>query len=142
MKKRILVTCTLNLCVTTLVFAGPGGGGMSGGGGGFGGGMPGGGERMSGGRSMNNMGANYSNNDDLFDDLQERRRAREERGFQRLKQLKWKTGYTIPQHYQSDRYKVSALAYNLPQPQTTQQWYKINSDFVLVDAKNTIVDVR
>ncbi|MBF7688824.1 RcnB family protein [Acinetobacter sp. EC24] len=116
------------------------------GGGGFGGGMSGGGfsggaDRMSGGRSMN-IGSGFGNNDDLFDDLQERRRAREERGFQRLKQLKWKTGYTIPQHYRSDRYKVNGLGYNLPQAQSTQQWYKINSDFVLVDANNVIIDVR
>lgn len=141
MKNYVLVTWTLNLCVTTFAFAGPGGaGGGIPGSGGFGGGMSGG-DRMSGGRSMR-MGASFDNNDNLFDDLQERRRAREERGFERLKQLKWKTGYTIPQHYQSDRYKVDAVAYNLPQAQATQQWYKINSDFVLVDTKNTIIDVR
>lgn len=68
----------------------------------------------------------FSNNDDGFfnradndgfslQDLQERRRAREERGFQRLKQLKWQTGYTMPQHYRSDRYKVDYDDYNLHQ---------------------------
>lgn len=137
MKNRLLVTCTFNLCITTLTFAGPGGGGMHGGG--FGGDTSHGSDRMMGGR---HIGSDYRQNDDLFEDLQERRRAREERGFQRLKQLKWKIGYTIPQHYRSDRYKVNALAFHLPAAENSQQWYKINSDFVLVDANNTIIDVR
>lgn len=74
--------------------------------------------------------------------LQERRRVREERGFQRLKQLKWQTGYTIPQHYRSDRYKVDYTDSRLSKPARGQQWYKVNNDYLLIDDDNTIIQVR
>lgn len=107
-----------------------------------------------GGGNFGGSGANsFSNNDDGFfnradndgfslQDLQERRRAREERGFQRLKQLKWQTGYTMPQHYRSDRYKVDYDDYNLPKPARGQQWYKVNSDYLLINDDNIILQVR
>ncbi|ENV47318.1 MULTISPECIES: RcnB family protein [Acinetobacter] len=75
-------------------------------------------------------------------DLQERRRQREERGFERLKQLKWQTGYTMPQHYRSDRYKVDYNYYQLPRPKHGQQWYKVNNDYLLIDDDNTIIQVH
>lgn len=85
---------------------------------------------------------NEHHNHELLENLQERRRAREERGFQRLKQLKWSEGYTIPQHYRSDRYKVNYNSYNLPPPDNNQQWYKINGEFLLVSANHTIIYVK
>ncbi|WP_111895861.1 RcnB family protein [Acinetobacter sp. MB5] len=129
--KQSLTAIALCLTVwlsTPVAFAGPHGGG------GFGGGN--GGDHFF---DRNNDGYNdaYS-----LQDLQERRRAREERGFQRLKQLKWQTGYTMPQHYRSDRYKVDYGHYNLPKPARGQQWYKVNNDYLLINDDNTIIQVR
>ena len=74
--------------------------------------------------------------------LQEERRIREERGFKRLKQHKWQTGYVMPQHYRGDGYKVEYKQYNLPKPARHQQWYKINNDYILVDSEtNGIVSI-
>lgn len=81
--------------------------------------------------------------ENIFEDLQERRRQREELGFRRLKQMKWQKGYTMPQHYRGDSYKVNYSDYNLPRPERNQQWYKINNDYLLIDSKNNvIVDTR
>ncbi len=66
--------------------------------------------------------------------IQNERRLREERGLQRLKQHRWQMGYVMPQHYRGDGYKVEYREYNLPKPNRNQQWYKINNDFILVDA--------
>lgn len=74
--------------------------------------------------------------------IQTERREREERGVQRLKQHKWQTGYVMPQHYRGDGYKVEFRDFNLPKPARNQQWYKINNDFILVDAdSNSIVRI-
>ncbi|MEB3754516.1 RcnB family protein [Acinetobacter sp. MD2(2019)] len=79
----------------------------------------------------------------LFEDLQERRRQREELGFQRLKQMRWQKGYTMPQHYRGDSYKVDYVDVNLPKPGPNQQWYKINNDHLLIDlSNNSIVDIK
>ncbi|MFT4019933.1 MAG: RcnB family protein [Acinetobacter sp.] len=78
-----------------------------------------------------------------FQDLQERRKQREERGFQRLQKLKWQPGYTIPQHYRGESYKVDYDTYRLPRPTRNQQWYKINNEYLLVDSdNNTIIQIR
>lgn len=122
------------------VFAGPGGGGGGFGGGGRGGGGMGGDMMM--GRVEISQRQSFSQSRDLFDDLQERRREREERGFERLKHIKWQEGYTMPQHYRSDRYKVEPSEYQLSAPGKNQQWYKINNDFLLVDTNNAIVRVQ
>ena len=80
-------------------------------------------------------------NDDV-ERIQTERRQREERGVQRLKQHKWQTGYVMPQHYRGDGYKVEYRDFNLPKPARNQQWYKINNDFILVDAdSNSIVRI-
>lgn len=82
----------------------------------------------------------YSNDSD---NRQERRRAREEReerGVRRLQQHKWQAGYTMPQHYRGDAYKVDFKEHKLPKPDRNQQWYKVNNDYILVesDSKNII----
>lgn len=69
-------------------------------------------------------------------DIQDHRRSREERGRKRLKQHEWRTGYTMPQHYRGNSYKVSYDKYDLPKPNRQQQWYKVNNDFILIDAVN------
>lgn len=80
---------------------------------------------------------------DMFEDLQERRRQREELGFQRLRQMKWQKGYTMPQHYRGDSYKVDYSEYRLPRPERNQQWYKINNDYLLINSgNNVIIDTR
>ncbi len=77
------------------------------------------------------------------DDLQEKRRIREERGVKRLKQHRWQTGYVMPQHYRGDGYKVDYRDSDLPKPARNQQWYKINNDYILVDlASNSIVKIQ
>ncbi len=76
------------------------------------------------------------------DSLREQRRLREERGFKRLKQHKWQTGYVMPQHYRGEGYKVEYKQHNLPKPARNQQWYKINNDYILVDSdSNSIMQV-
>ena len=80
---------------------------------------------------------------DSLDGIKEQRREREERGFKRLKQHKWQTGYVMPQHYRGDSYKVDYKDSQLPRPSRNQQWYKINNDYILVDADtNSIVSIR
>ena len=84
---------------------------------------------------------NDSQRDD--DDLREHRKEREERGFQRLQQHRWQTGYVMPQHYRGNSYKVDYKNNNLPKPGRNQQWYKINNDFILIDqGNNSIVSIR
>lgn len=136
MKKYYLII--LFSSISPHVFAGPHGGGGMGGGPSNGGGMGG----MMMGRVEMSPRQNFSQNRDMYDDLQERRREREERGFERLKHIKWQEGYTIPQHYRSDRYKVEPSEYQLSAPGKNQQWYKINNDFLLVDMSNSIVKVQ
>ena len=70
-------------------------------------------------------GRDFRDSDD--DDQQDRRRMREERGVKRLQQHKWQQGYVMPQHYRGKDH-------NLPKPNRNQQWYKINNDYILVDA--------
>ncbi|MCF9046982.1 RcnB family protein [Acinetobacter nectaris] len=96
--------------------------------------------QMSQGNSFS--GFNNHIHQDAFQDIQEIRRTREEQGFERLKRLKWQEGYTMPQHYRSDRYKVNYNQYNLPRPERDQQWYRINNDFLLIDATNSIISVQ
>jgi len=77
------------------------------------------------------------------DDMQDKRRMREERGFKRLQQHKWQPGYVMPQHYRGDGYKVDYQNHDLPRPSRNQQWYKINNDYILVDTdSNNIVRVQ
>lgn len=66
----------------------------------------------------------------------EKRRIQEERGVQRLQQHKWETGYVMPQHYRSNRYKVEYKDFDLPKPNRNQQWYKVNKDYILIDSQN------
>ncbi|MGH2251928.1 RcnB family protein, partial [Enterococcus faecalis] len=49
-------------------------------------------------------------------------------------QHKWQQGYVMPQHYRGKGYKVEYKDHNLPKPNRNQQWYKINNDYILVDA--------
>lgn len=72
----------------------------------------------------------------MSQNVSENRRSREERGRKRLKQHEWRTGYTMPQHYRSNSYKVTYDQYDLPKPSRQQQWYKVNDDFILIDAVN------
>lgn len=86
-------------------------------------------------------GVDYERNQ--HDDLQEKRRIREERGVKRLKQHRWQTGYVMPQHYRGDGYKIDYRDSDLPKPARNQQWYKINSDYILVDlGSNSIVKIQ
>ena len=81
--------------------------------------------------------------DDDADDLQEKRRMREERGVKRLKQHRWQTGYVMPQHYRGDGYKFDYRDADLPKTARNQQWYKINNDYILVDlGSNNIVKIQ
>lgn len=77
--------------------------------------------------------------DDDDDRMQNSRRMREERGVQRLQQHKWQTGYVMPQHYRGDGYKVDYRDYDLPKPGRSQQWYKINNDYILVNSENNSI---
>ncbi|ENV35894.1 MAG: RcnB family protein [Acinetobacter venetianus] len=73
---------------------------------------------------------------------QRERRMREERGVERLKQHRWQAGYVMPQHYRGNGYKVDYKDNNLPKPGRNQQWYKINNDFILVNADdNSIIRI-
>lgn len=69
-------------------------------------------------------------------DNEDYRKDREERGVKRLKQHKWQTGYVMPQHYRGNSYKADYKDNNLPKPSRSQQWYKVNNDFILVDSDN------
>lgn len=72
----------------------------------------------------------------------EKRRMREERGVQRLQQLKWQEGYVMPQHYRGNSYKVDFKDSNLPRPSRNEQWYKINNSYILVNTEsNTITRI-
>ena len=72
----------------------------------------------------------------------EKRRIREERGVQRLQQLKWQEGYVMPQHYRGNSYKVDFKDTNLPRPSSNEQWYKINNSYILVNTEsNTITRI-
>mgnify|MGYP002660671603 FL=1 len=66
------------------------------------------------------------NSDERF----EKRRMREERGVQRLQQLKWQEGYVMPQHYRGNSYKVDSKDSSLPKASRNEQWYKVNNNFV------------
>ena len=69
-------------------------------------------------------------------------KMREERGVERLKQHRWQAGYVMPQHYRGNGYKVDYKDNNLPKPGRNQQWYKINNDFILVNADdNSIIRI-
>jgi Ni/Co efflux regulator RcnB len=70
------------------------------------------------------------------DDRYEKRRPREENGVKRLQQMHWQQGYVMPQHYRGNSYKVEYKQFNLPKPTRNQQWYKVNKDYLLVDADN------
>jgi Ni/Co efflux regulator RcnB len=73
----------------------------------------------------------------------ERRKNREERGVNRLRQHKWQTGYIMPQHYRGNSYKTEYKDNNLPKPGKNQQWYKVNNDYILVDSdNNNIVKIQ
>ncbi|TCM64340.1 nickel/cobalt transporter regulator [Acinetobacter calcoaceticus] len=85
----------------------------------------------------------YQNASSDENGVEEKRREREERGVRRLQQHKWQAGYVMPQHYRGDGYKVEYRDYNLSKPGRNQQWYKINNDFILVDAdNNNIIQIR
>ncbi|WP_163121806.1 RcnB family protein [Acinetobacter portensis] len=78
------------------------------------------------------------NNDKRF----EKRRMREERGVQRLQQLKWQEGYVMPQHYRGNSYKIDYKDNNLEKPSRNEQWYKINNSYILVNTdSNTITSI-
>ena len=66
----------------------------------------------------------------------ENRRAREENGVKRLQHMRWQPGYVMPQHYRGNSYKVEYKDANLPKPSRNQQWYKVNKDYLLVDAES------
>lgn len=84
----------------------------------------------------------YAQSNDNDDNLQEKRRLREERGFRRLQQHQWQPGYVMPQHYRGNGYKVDYREQNLPKPAANQQWYKINNDFILIDSdSNNIIKI-
>ena len=68
--------------------------------------------------------------------VDEHRRSREERGMKRLKQHQWQPGYTMPQHYRSNSYKVSYQQHDLPKPSRQQQWYRVNDEFILINSVN------
>lgn len=82
--------------------------------------------------------------DDVSDqDIQDRRKSREERGFKRLQEHKWQTGYVMPQHYRGNSYKTEYKDHNLSKPGRNQQWYKVNNDFILVDSdSNSIIKIQ
>lgn len=68
--------------------------------------------------------------------------SREQRGMKRLQQMKWQTGYVMPQHYRSDGYKVEYKEQNLPKPSRNQQWYKVNNQYILLNSEtNSIVKI-
>lgn len=91
-------------------------------------------------RDYNRGNAQASDDDDK---LEERRRQREERGYRRLQQHQWQPGYVMPQHYRGNGYKVDYREFNLPKPAQNQQWYKINNDFILIDAdSNNIIKIQ
>lgn len=84
----------------------------------------------------------YGNMSTYDDERRESRRSREEHGVKRLQKMSWQPGYVMPQHYRGNRYKIESKEYNLPKPGRNQQWYKINKDYVLVDAEsNSIVRI-
>lgn len=82
---------------------------------------------------------------ELREDGQEqhdKRRMREERGVQRLQQLRWQPGYVMPQHYRGNGYKVEYKDHSLPRPDRKQQWYKVNNDYILVNSEsNSIIRI-
>ena len=87
-----------------------------------------------------NKGRDFREDDN---DMQDKRRMREERGFKRLQQHKWQPGYVMPQHYRGNGYKVDYKSHDLPKPSRNQQWYKINNDYILVDTdSNNIVRIQ
>lgn len=70
-------------------------------------------------------------------------RSHEQRGMKRLKQMKWQTGYVMPQHYRSDGYKVEYKDNDLPKPSRNQQWYKVNNHYILLNSDtNSIVKIQ
>jgi Ni/Co efflux regulator RcnB len=94
-------------------------------------------------RGDRGRGHDRGNRDFQGDDMQDRRKMREERGVKRLQQHKWQTGYIMPQHYRGNAYKADYKQNNLPKPANNQQWYKINNDYILVDSNsNNIVQIR
>ncbi|TSH77012.1 hypothetical protein E2K73_05995 [Acinetobacter sp. RF15A] len=75
-------------------------------------------------------------------DQYDKRRMREERGVQRLQQLRWQPGYVMPQHYRGNGYKVEYKNHSLPKPDRKQQWYKVNDDYILVNSEtNSIIRI-
>lgn len=87
-----------------------------------------------------NKGRDFREDDN---DMQDKRRMREERGFKRLQQHKWQPGYVMPQHYRGNGYKVDYKSHDLPKPSRNQQWYKINNDYILVDTdSNNIIRIQ
>ena len=97
-------------------------------------------DRGNGPRGM--QGKNKHENRDRDDDRYEKRRMLEERGVQRLQQLKWEPGYVMPQHYRGNSYKVEYKDNNLPRPSRNEQWYKINNDYILLNTEsNTIIRI-
>lgn len=86
------------------------------------------------------QGRNFDRPDD--ENRMRERRMREERGVERLKQHRWQAGYVMPQHYRGNGYKVDYKYNNLPRPGRNEQWYKINNDFILVNADdNSIIRI-
>ena len=81
-----------------------------------------------------NKGRNFQSQND--NENFEMRRIREERGVKRLQEHKWQEGYVLPQHYRSKSYKVDAPQRNLPKSSRSEQWYRINNDYILVDSDN------
>ena len=88
---------------------------------------------------------NYQKSQDQYSqptERSEKRRAREENGVKRLHQMRWQPGYVMPQHYRGNSYKVEYKDFNLPKPSSNQQWYKVNKDYLLVDAEsNNIIKI-
>lgn len=77
------------------------------------------------------------------DQIQERRRSIQENGMQRLKKMRWQVGYVMPQHYRGNAYKIEYKEYNLPKPSRNQQWYKINKNYLLINADdNSIISIH
>lgn len=61
----------------------------------------------------------------------------------RERKPRFKEGFILPQHYRGNGYKVDYRQVNLNRPNSNQQWYKINDDYILLDTQeNRILQIK
>lgn len=65
----------------------------------------------------------------------------QQKGLARLKTFQWRVGFTLPQHYRNEHYKVKVQ--NTGRLfEKSKDWYYVQHTCILINQDNIIIDVK